>query len=344
MNAKEINASNGDGVFAQRVFSSAFPVGSKDPIHKEYTYWANQEGPTLKPGSQKFWYPESPRAEYSFEKSIDANASMLGKAGAVVVGLPAKAVSLFDQRLNALPPAGWTIPLAARPLPEAFEPQAILVDRFSKFFDTGTDAPGANRNKDAQYASDDPYGGAKPDDADAPKGTEQSEAALRYDHHAFLRMRAKRENKYKSGEKVIDEDNPKVASAEYTAWRNKEIKKNLAANMYSSASDHSTIVTNPMHAQKALAYDVAMGHCTIRAKDLHQLRIAGDWRFLDGLDKGNPNKVFLEYFKDGKFNDISVSEWSKNKKGEGGMPDKIVDQRENRTPPPRSESDGEYQH
>ncbi len=334
MSRADIAACKGEGVFAQRVFSSAFPVGSKDPLHKEYKYWTDREGYRSNDDPQKFWYPESPKAEYSFDKALDANTGVLGKIGAGFAAIPGVTIKHLGIRINALPPDGWVIPLEARPLPEVFVPTAVIFDRSTKFFDTSTDAPGANRNQDAKYAADDPYGGAKPGDEDAPRGTKESEAALRYDHHAFLRMRAKREGKYESGAKVLEEDNPKLASADYTAWRNNTIKEHLANNIYAPATDHSTIVTNPMHAEKALAYDVAIGSCTIRADDLRKLRQAADWRLLEGLDEGDPSKIFFEYFRDGKFNGLTVDEWA-NSKSNGSMPEKIVNQREGNPVPPQ---------
>ena len=147
-------------------------------------------------------------------------------------------------------------------------------------------------------------------------------------------MQARREGLVKkTDEHVIDEDKPEQASAEYTAWRTRKIKTFLADTIDTHATDHSTIMTNPMHAKKALAYDVAVGHCHIRDKDLHALRVAADWRFLAGLDDGDPNKVFSEYFLYGVFNKLSALDWAHADNSEGRMPDKIVDQREN--PPPR---------
>jgi hypothetical protein len=97
-------------------------------------------------------------------------------------------------------------------------------------------------------------------------------------------------------------------------------------------------MTNPMHAEKALAYDVAVGHCHIRDADLHALRVAADWRFLKGLDDGDPSKLFVEYFLTGKFNDLSAFDWAHAENSEGRMPDKIVDERENLPPRPQVHS------
>ena len=193
------------------------------------------------------------------------------------------------------------------------------------------------------YAGDRPIS-QKPDEkareaSDAALGNVDTESSLRYEDHARLRMQARREGLVaKTDEHVNAEDNPGTASADYTAWRNKKIETYLAATVDTHATDHSTILANPMHAQKALAYDVAVGRCHILDNDLHALRIAADWRFLKGLTDEDPNKVFAEYFFQGKFNKQSVFDWANAAGSEGRMPDKIVDVREHQARPQRPHS------
>jgi len=142
----------------------------------------------------------------------------------------------------------------------------------------------------------------------------------------MLRMEAKRAGMYAKGEQVAEEDKPTTASAEYNAWRTKKIKENLAKSIDSHATDHSTIMTNGMHVQKALAYDLAVGACFVKSDDFVDLRKAADWRFVEGLGKHDPNKIFEEYFKSGILREQSVDRWA-NETPEGKMPDKIVNQR-----------------
>ncbi len=324
LNMAEIKATGGDGVFAQRVFSQGFKVGAAAP--GAYRYWGDQHG-APKEGSDAFWYPESQAVQYEIGKSMDANTSYLGKAGAILMA-PFKVARVFNARLNALPPKGWTIPLEARPLPAPFEPEAVAFGQATRAFDQGIDPPGAQRNAKAQYAAGDPYGGASPDDKDAPKGDERTEAAQRYADHAYVRMRARREGLYKKDAKVLQEDKPETASVDYTAWRNKTIKSHLAANVDTHATDHSTIMSNPMHARMALAYDVAVGHCTIPEEKLHYLRKVADWRFLEELGKRDPHFEFFEYFKSGKFKKKTMIDWACASDSEGRMPEKIVNRRE----------------
>ncbi|NHZ88895.1 hypothetical protein F2P45_07635 [Massilia sp. CCM 8733] len=86
-------------------------------------------------------------------------------------------------------------------------------------------------------------------------------------------------------------------------------------------------MTNGMHAQKALAYDVAIGCCHLKKEDLYKLRMAADWRHLDGLEENDSHCTFLDYFRYGKFIEQSVEQWVKSS-ANGRMPSKIVDQRE----------------
>lgn len=334
LSQEEIDATGGAGTFSQRVFAQGFKVGRQG----QYDCWADQYNkPT--PGSQDFWFPQSPKAEYSVKKGSEATAGikkLLTFAFAPVMVISMKAAGV---RVNALPPREWKLPLNAPDLPEAFEPESLRYGKASKEFDQGSDAPAEARNRDRMRAADDPYAGdrmigqggteaARRKGNDAAEGDVDSEAALRYEHHALLRMQAKREGLYKSGEKVVEEDDSEQASDKYKAWRSKKIKASLADNINTHATDHSTIMTNGMHAQKALAYDVAIGRSSIRKEDLDLLRVVADWRYLKGLADDDSNKRFLEYFQSGKLEKLSPLEWASKKDGEASMPSKIIDKRE----------------
>jgi len=176
---------------------------------------------------------------------------------------------------------------------------------------------------------DDPYTGSRTTEdgkrTDIPQGDGRGEAGLQQEHHAYLRMQAKREGRYKNDQKVEAEDKPDTANADYREWRSKKLKTLMADTLDTHATDHSTIMTNPMHAERALAYDVAIGNCDIREEDLHQLRIAADWRFVGGLKNGDAHKVFFEYFDTGYFRGESAYDWAH---ANCKMPDTITDERE----------------
>ena len=168
---------------------------------------------------------------------------------------------------------------------------------------------------------------AKRKGSDAPEGDAETEAALLYEHHAMLRMEAKREGLYENDGQVTEEDHPETAGDRYTAWRTNKIRETLTETIDTHATDHSTIMTNGMHAQKALAYDVAVGVCRIKKEDFAMFRRAADWRLLNGI-KGNAHAAFSEYFNFGVLKGLPLSAWANGGDSDGVMPQKIVDQRE----------------
>ena len=150
---------------------------------------------------------------------------------------------------------------------------------------------------------------------------------MRYEDHARLRMKARREKRYGNGEKVSMEDDLSTATPEYRHWRRQEIQAQLAATCDTHATDHSTILTNGAHAEMALAYDVAIGVSLISEEAMKKLRIAADWRLLNGLGDNNPQKIFNEYFVSGLFKKLSLLNWVRSGGSTGAMPSEIEDER-----------------
>lgn len=247
-----------------------------------------------------------------------------------IVGL-----KLFGPPINASPPDEWETPIAAPSLPKSFKPQSMQYGKPSDQFDEGFDAPGESRDKDRERDAHDPYGEITarkkniPGSAatDAPRGDSSSEASLRYEHHALLRMQARREGLYKPQDPVKEEDNLSTASPEYLAWRSEKIKETLAKCIDTHATDHSTIMTNAEHARLALSYDVAVGVCQITREKLGDLRVSADWRYLDGLSDESAAFAFSEYFLNGTYLKQAVSDWAVKGKHQGSMPDTIINKR-----------------
>lgn len=342
MSAEEIKATDGAGVFSQRVFAQGHMVGKTGVYH----YW-NDHYRKPAPDSQGYWVPESMKVRYSVKQGLDANkGNFLAKIFTIgMAPFMIFACAVSGMRINALPHKDWQIPIDAPKLDE-FLPQGRRFGKNGQFDQTYA-PPGQSRAIDRAQGAGEPYTGDRPivtkqgeeqrEATDAAKGDERSEAALRYEDHARLRMQARREGLVKKTEvSVKAEDKLEDASPEYIAWRDKEIKTYLAANIDVHASDHSTIMTNGDHAEKALAYDVAIGVCQIRTEDLHKFRIAADWRYLKGLDEGDPIKEFEKYFLTGNFTSVSLDEWTRATNSEGRMPAKIVDIREHQPLSPRS--------
>lgn len=323
MSAREITDTGGEGVFTQRVFAQNHPVGQENET--DYDIW-QRNGAPLAPGSQDFWHPRSLVAEYSIEKGM-RSSQHIGRKILTFVLAPVMIVlmKLARTRINALPPESWLLPMKAPKLPETFLPHARRDGKLSDQFDEGNDAP--SDALDSQRPAD-------PDDAYAAhraqgQGDAGTEAALRYEQNGMLRMQARRDKRVEKGKPVTAVDQPEEASAEFKAWRAKEIGSYLAANIDTHATDHSTIMTNAEHAEKALAYDVAVGVCTIRQEELFTLRIAADWQLLKGLSVTDNNKEFFEYFNKGKFKSVSVFDWANAKDSVVKRPEKIVDEPQN---------------
>ena len=327
MSLQEVQATHGEGVFTQRVFAQGYRVGQKYAVGQPAVYdcWRDRVQP-VPPGSWDYWQPHSPYARYSLAKGLDANTRALAKATTFMLAPWVKTgVSLARIRINGLPPDDWKIPVLAPPLPEPFLPEAVRFGQASQNFDQGHDASADYRNPERERTPDDPYHGAPGEQS----GDAASEAAMRYENHAVLRMKARRQGLYKPGEKVMGEDDPLQADEQYKAWQREQIQEILKQSIDTHATDHSTILTNPMHSRRALAYDVAIGCCDMGAEDLHQLRIAADWRYLEGLPDDDPNKRFLEYFKSGQFRGGAVSDWANAPDSEVRMPEKIINERSN---------------
>jgi hypothetical protein len=332
MSKEEIRDTNGTGVFCQRVFAQGFEVGDKGAYH----YWHNHHAkPT--PGSDDFWIPRSPSVRYSIKKGLDASKSAVGEI--LTVGMaPIMLFStyLFDKRINALPPEDWEIPLDAPVLPRPFMPESLRFGINSRKFDEMYDPPGQSRNEAQQSTGDSSYAGnhPMPKDSgyatDAPLGNAQTQASLYYEDHARLRMQARREKLVEPGAKVEGEDDLSKASDQHKAWRKEKISTYLADNVNANATDHSTIMTNDLHAQSALAYDLAVGYCLISAEDMRRLREAADWRYLD--EQPNPFKKFEEHFKYGLLDKKLPHDWVHASGSEGSMPDAIADKREHPAP------------
>ena len=325
LSAAEISAAQGGQVFTQRVFSQGYPVGTPGL----YDYWRNQYNQPEK-GSLDFWVPHSKLASYSSQKGSLANSTAGGRAmtqAAAPVLIPlGKGAGI---RINALPPSDWIIPVNAPALPVPFLPEAVQYGAASTSFDQRYNPRGSLRNPGRSHADDDPYHALSDDQIGAPKGDRDSHATLLYEDHARVRLMAKRTGRTPAGEKVTDEDMPATASDDHQQWRAKIITANLAANLDTHATDHSTIMTNAMHAEKALAYDVAVGVSHIGEKALRKLRLIADWRLLKNLDDSHSHKVFYEYFRNGHFEAMSVFDWVYSQGSTGALPETIVNKRRN---------------
>ncbi|PIG28124.1 uncharacterized protein DUF3274 [Janthinobacterium sp. 35] len=321
LSAEEIKATRGDGVFTQRVFAQGFPVGQ----HGDYDYWSNHYRQPAR-GSADFWHPHSPISKYDPNKGARASSSAAGRTATRRTAAATSALMrMLKIPIHAIPPDDWRIPVTAPALPEVFTPQAVRFGVPSPQFDQNLDPPGTHRHAGKARPAGEPY--ADTSVGGTPQGDRDTEAALRYEDHARLRMKARREKLDGLDGKAMMEDDLSTATPEYLEWRKQEIQGQLAATCDTHATDHSTILTNPWHAEKALAYDVAIGVGHISEKAMRELRIAADWRLSADMDKVGSSKMFLEYFSTGKFMKLSLLEWVRCDGSTGRMPAEIVDER-----------------
>ena len=285
----ELLATRAEGVYVQRVFAQGFEVGKQGSYH----YWANHwRKPT--PGGKDFWFPDQKYASYSIKQGKEASESAF--AAILTVGFAPLFIlltKLSKSPTNASPDKDWKIELTAPDLALPFTPQSLRFGEVSDQFDEGYDPAGESRQAGKQRTPDDDYfanheiprGGLQGEEKrlevqrmDIAKGTADDEARLRYEQRAVLRAQAIREEKSAAGKKVEQEMPRATPSADYMTWRSARVEEMMSNQAGAFATDHSTIMTNPLHAERVLAYDVPVGVCRIKAQALRQLRVAADWR------------------------------------------------------------------
>lgn len=275
-----------DGVFHQRVWATPgghqnppFAVGSPDWTGRAYRYIADNHNP------KRFWNPPPPAMR--FKLTLNPDQGFVSKIMTLVTSpFIYIATHLGTLPINDDPPKGWAVPITAPVLPQPVTPRSL---RYSQdgAFDEGKDP-----SKDALAKHDDPN--KLRDDAHggqfkaAGQGSHESEAALRYEINARL-LRQKRADD-KQGRTFSDQDQREAVRRMLEECPN--------------ATDHSTILTNHAHAEKVLAYDVAIGWVNpskITPKDMRALRQFANWMVLK--DSEAPAAApFVQYWDRGFFN------------------------------------------
>ena len=338
----ELAATEAAGICVQRVFAQGFEVGKQGSYHYWSDHWRKPA-----PGGKDFWFPAQKYASYSIKQGVEASEDAFSTI--LTVGFAPLFIvltGLAQSPCNASPHKDWKIELNAPDLPP-FKPQSLRFGQTSEQFDEGYAPPGESRQEGKQRAAGDDYladheiprgglqGQAGKNEAkrmDSARGTADDEARLRFEQRAVIRAQAVREGKSPAGQKVQQEMPNATPDAEYQAWRSTRIEEMMSRQAGAYATDHSTILTNPMHAERALAYDVAVGVCRIKPDQLRKLRVAADWRLLEVLSKTESARLFEEYFIEGKFHGLTITDWTQQTNGGGSLPASIVDVRENSAP------------
>lgn len=298
----EIYATEGKGVFVQRVWAQGRPVGKKG----DYRYL---DGKNV----ENFWNPPSRAARFNLVRTLtDPGNSYVAKfftlVTAPVVWTVVKLVDFFGGgiRINAVPSADWRIPIDAPALPHDYLPQAQRLGQptaFDQKMDPDADLLKA-KAPDTPAKAGDPYDACRPvkatgPDADGAADDGQNEARLRYEHRARLRMADHRRGG--NGEEAKKADHE--ASPEWREWSRPQITNFLKESLDQHATDHSTIMTCAENLEKVLAYDVPVGLSRLTTEDWNDLRVTADWQLAIALDKDHPHKEFGYYFAKGLWKD-----------------------------------------
>jgi hypothetical protein len=328
LSASQILLTRGAGVFSQRVFAQGYEVGQSPGAY--YDYWEDRWNREV---GKEFWHPPSPSAHFSLRLGLESNTTVVGRILTLATApLLMLLVDPFRVRVNAEPDKGWKIPIDAPQLPETFKPRARRYGTDSEDFDEGFDPAGNARSRTGRESGPhDPYASHPTQQAadgtpDVPLGDTESEAHLRYEDRARLRMKARRAGMADAEGKVPGEGSPDGGDEAYRRWRNQQIGAFLSEGADQNATDHSTIVTQPMHAEKALAWDVAVGVCTLSEAHWHDLRVEADWRYSKGLTPEHRHRNLCEYFLTGTMGGEVLNEWVKT--AEANRPGKIIDDRQ----------------
>jgi len=240
--------------FHQRVWAQGFPVG--DPAKTTYHYWRdhwNQAG--IAQDKQNFWYPQSPKIRWVFEQGrYDESAA--GKTFAWIVGgmlgLGLKFIDALGKalRVNNLPPQDHLIPLTPLPVPKV--DGGYPIPRSPRAQKTEGDM----KHSDFDEAQD--KAGPIRQGADS-----SSKRELLMEDNAMQRMTGAQEAKNQTrgwAKKKLD------------AWFKDEPQ---------NATDHSTILKNPEHSARVLAYDMPIGVAKIPPEKWTKWRKEAHWRFND---------------------------------------------------------------
>ncbi|WP_051378717.1 T6SS effector phospholipase Tle3 domain-containing protein [Derxia gummosa] len=303
LDQREIDGLGGPSNFHQRVWADGLAVGQRGLT--SYPMWPAG-------GCKTFWSPPSPQARYSIERDLDdPRASVWGKLGSLLLApllIPATTLARMVglSAINAEPERNRRLPITAPPISdEGVLPKALRMHAGQVLagpFDEGSES--AEDNLATHSAIDDPddvYNRARGTLGLKAQGDADSEAQLRYEHHARVRMdaRASREDTLRDEAEEVRADGH--LSERFRQWSDARRAEYLVSGRNQNATDHSTILTNPMHAQAVLAYDIALGYARFTESDWMEFRQMADWRWVGAAETWEPAKEYAAYFKKGQF-------------------------------------------
>lgn len=337
----DVDQTNAKGVLYQRVWAQAKPdkplkVGADYGGGFTYDYWARTIGASWE--RRKFWEPDSDKLSLQVKEIwSDERKSVPGKAVATTVGLFFQLILLVGGKLEdacASPDQHWSVPVNAPKVPcGGIEPKARYLARGN-----GQMLPGETYSSDDSPWVTGPFNRHKQSSGDAlnpnrtdagsgdtyarlrssGRGDAATEAAMHYDHNAGIRQKARRvlyddDGTPKLDASFSDDDVRKMNAAHHKEIKGTEFGKFeqetrmglLAKGVDLQATNHSTILTNPMHSERVLAYDVDVGICYFNETQMNQLRRMADWRWCRP-EKGEPNDKEFQYYSEATFEEMRL--------------------------------------
>jgi hypothetical protein len=293
LNHREIEAVGGQGVLYQRVFAQGIKVGDG---RDTYDYWKDRWNVKTKdPHTHKekdnpsYWSPAPNHVRANLQRDDD-NRPALKKLAVTLVKIVAKmALSAAKISILASPQKDWRIPINAPALDEPMEPSARRQWQGNTVdgpFDEHKDPEAWQMAVNPEVTDPkDPYRKTQAAEPGLARGDVQSESTLRYEHHARVRMQARRTEEYKEAADHLKPDELDQLPTKFREWSDKRRAKFLMDSCDVNATDHSTILTNATHAEKVIAYDVALGHVQLKKETWMMLRQFADWRWVPNKDE-----------------------------------------------------------
>jgi hypothetical protein len=212
-----------------------------------------------------------------FSLSLNPSQSVISKIVTVLTApIFIVATRLFTLRINDDPKKDWAVPITAPVLREPVTPRSLRFGREAQF------------DQDKDLAKDSLA-------APAGLGTSDTEAQLRYEQNAQL-LRIAREKRTPGN--MLPPDDQREA-----------LQRMMEQNP--NATDHSTILTNPVHSEKVLAHDVAIGWVNpsrITTDDLLAFRQFANWMLLKEADTAllPAADQFVGYWAEGFYNGLQL--------------------------------------
>lgn len=255
--------------FYQRIWAQGIAIG--DPKRTQYHYWDdhwNKEA--AKRDKFDFWHPRAPRMHYRLtngrydQNIVQSAVGWIVQIGAVITGaLDALRVIKLDSTqwilINGLPDPNHVVPVNAPPLPK--NDGGYLLPRSRRAGESVTRGETTIAHSEFDEGADASNLAVLRQKEDSAERRD-----MRMEQNAMIRIN-NAQNKAKRWYHLGGESR---SDAQYESWFKAEPQ---------NATDHSTILLNPEHATRALAYDVAIGLAMIPKEKWAAWRRKAHWRF-----------------------------------------------------------------